>query len=70
MKLILIPHNVTLTKAIEDHVVARLDKLDHMDQRIVAARVTLDHDHTRVPERQFRFCARRAVRCRSSGRVE
>jgi len=62
MKLILIPHNVTLTKAIEDHVVARLDKLDHMDQRIVAARVTLDHDHTRVPERQFSCSMRLDVR--------
>jgi len=62
MKLILIPHNVTLTKAIEDHVVARLDKLDHMDQRILAARVTLEHDHTRVPERQFSCSMRLGVR--------
>lgn len=62
MKLILIPHNVTLTKAIEDHVVARLDKLDHMDQRVLAARVTLEHDHTRVPERQFSCSMRLDVR--------
>jgi len=62
MKLILIPHNVTLTKAIEDHVVARIDKLDHLDQRIVAARVTLEHDHTRVPEKQFCCSMRLDVR--------
>lgn len=62
MKLILSTHNVTLTKAIEDHVVARLDKLDHMDQRIVDARVTLEHDHTRVPERQFSCAIRLGVR--------
>lgn len=62
MKLILIPHNVTLTKAIEDHVVARIDKLDHLDQRIVNARVTLEHDHTRVPERQFSCSMRLGVR--------
>ena len=62
MKLILIPHSVTLTKAIEDHVVARLDKLDHMDQRILAARVTLEHDHTRVPEKQFSCSMRLEVR--------
>ena len=62
MKLILIPHNVTLTNAIEDHVVARLDKLDHLDQRIMAARVTLEHDHTRVPERQFSCSMRLDVR--------
>lgn len=62
MKLILIPHNVTLTKAIEDHVVDRLDKLDHMDQRVVAARVTLDHDHTRVADKQFCCSMRLNVR--------
>jgi len=62
MKLIIIPHNVTLTKAIEDHIVARIDKLDHMDQRVVNARVALDHDHTRVPEKQFACSVRLCVR--------
>lgn len=62
MKLILSTHNVTLTKSIEEHVVTRLDKLDHMDQRIVDARVTLEHDHTRVPERQFICSIRLGVR--------
>jgi putative sigma-54 modulation protein len=62
MKLIIIPHSVTLTKAIEDHIVARIDKLDHMDQRIVDARVTLDHDNTRVPEKQFCCSMRLSVR--------
>ena len=62
MKFILSAHNVTLTKAIEDHVVAKIDKLDHMDQRIVDARVTLEHDHTRVPEKQFSCSIRLGVR--------
>jgi putative sigma-54 modulation protein len=62
MKLILSTHNVTLTKAIEEHVLARLDKLDHMDQRIVDARVNLEHDHTRVPEKQFICSIRLGVR--------
>jgi putative sigma-54 modulation protein len=62
MKLIIIPHNVTLTKAIEDHVVARIDKLDHMDHRVVDARVTLERDHTRVPEKQFICSVRLCVR--------
>ena len=62
MKLILSTHNVTLTKAIEDHIVAKLDKLDHMDQRIVNARVTLEHDHTRIPEQQFSCSIRLGVR--------
>jgi len=62
MKLILSTHNVTLTKALEDHVLAKLDKLDHMDQRAVDARVTLEHDHTRAPEKQFSCSVRLAVR--------
>ena len=62
MKLILSTHNVTLTKAIEDHVIARLDKLDHLDQRVIDTRVTLEHDHTRAPEKQFSCSMRLAVR--------
>ena len=62
MKLILSTHNVTLTKAIEDHVIAKLDKLDAMDQRIVDARVTLEHDNTHVPEKQFSCSIRLGVR--------
>jgi putative sigma-54 modulation protein len=62
MKLIIIPHNVTLTDAIEKHIVAKIEKLDHLDQRIVDARVTLDHDKTRVPEKQFSCSIRIGVR--------
>ena len=62
MKLILSTHNVTLTKAIEDHVLAKLDKLDHLTQRVVDARVTVEHDHTRAPERQFACSIRLSVR--------
>jgi putative sigma-54 modulation protein len=53
MKLILSTHNITLTKAIEDHILNKLEKLDHYDKRAVDARITLEHDHTRVPEKQF-----------------
>jgi putative sigma-54 modulation protein len=53
MKLILSTHNVTLTKAIEDHVLSRLEKLQHLDRFAIDARVTLEHDHTKVPERAF-----------------
>jgi len=62
MKLILSTHNVTLTDAIEKHVLAKLDKLDRLDSRIVHARVTLEHDHMRVPERQFCCSIRLGVR--------
>jgi putative sigma-54 modulation protein len=62
MKLILSTHNVTLTKAIEDHVLGRLEKLDHFDNRAVDARVTLEHDHTRVPQKQFSCSIRLSVR--------
>ena len=62
MKLILSTHNVTLTKAIEDHILHRLQKLDHFDQRAVDARVTLEHDNTRALGKQFRCSIRLAVR--------
>jgi ribosomal subunit interface protein len=61
MKLILSTHNVTLTKAIEDHVLSRLEKLAHLDRFAINARVTLDHDHTKVPERAFSCSVRLSV---------
>jgi len=62
MKLILSTHNVTLTKAIEDHIIAKLKKLDQFDERVVDSRVTLEHDHSRVPEQQFSCSVRLSVR--------
>ncbi len=62
MKLILSTHNLKLTKALEAHVVKCIQKLDHFDPKAIDARVTLEHDHTRVPERQFSCSMRLAVR--------
>jgi putative sigma-54 modulation protein len=62
MKLILSTHNLTLTEAIENHITGRLDKLEHLDHRAIDARVTLEHDHTRAPERQFSCSMRLSVR--------
>jgi putative sigma-54 modulation protein len=62
MKLILSTHNLTLTKTLEDRVVKKLEQLDHFDKRAVDARVTLEHDHKRVPERQFSCSMRLAMR--------
>jgi putative sigma-54 modulation protein len=53
MKFILSPHNVTLTKGIEDHVRNKIDKLEHMDQHATSARITLEHDKTKAPDKQF-----------------
>ncbi len=61
MKLILSTHNLKLTKAIEAHVVKCITKLDHFDPRAIDARVTLEHDHTRAPEKQFSCSIRLAV---------
>jgi len=58
MKLILSTHNLTLTKAIEDHVMDKLDKLEHIEKRAIDARVTLEHDHTKATERQFKCSIR------------
>lgn len=62
MKFILSTHNVTLTKAIEDHILGRIDKLEHLDRWAIDARVTLEHDHTKVPEKQFKCSLRLGVR--------
>jgi putative sigma-54 modulation protein len=53
MNLILSTQNVTLTKAIEDHIMSRIQKLEKMDRYALSARVILEHDKTRAPERQF-----------------
>ena len=60
MKLILSTHNVTLTKAIEDHVYNCIDKLDHLDRFAINARVTLEHDNKKAVDRQF-SCSMRLV---------
>lgn len=62
MKLILSTHNVTLTKAIEDHILARLDKLEHFDRWTIDARVTIEHDDTRDPSKAFGCSMRIGVR--------
>ena len=61
MKLILSTHNVTLTKAIEDHIVSRIEKLEHMDQYAINARVILEHDQLKAPSRQFTCSMRLSV---------
>lgn len=61
MKLVLSTHNVTLTKAIEDHIVDKIEKLEKLDRFAIDARVTIEHDHTRVPERQFKCAIRLTV---------
>ena len=61
MKFILSAHNVTLTKAIEDHILSRMEKLEHMDRFVTSARVTLEHDHLKMEEGQFSCAIRLSV---------
>jgi putative sigma-54 modulation protein len=58
MKLILSTHNVTLTEAIEAHIISRIEQLSHLDPRAIDARVVIEHDHAKLPERQFKCCIR------------
>lgn len=62
MKLILSLHNVTLTQTLENRVVKKLEQLDHLDGRAVDARVMLEHDHRRMPEKQFSCSMKVAMR--------
>lgn len=62
MKFILSTHNLTLTQAIEDHVLAKIEKLESLDRRVLEARVILEHDKTRAPEKTFKCSMRLAVK--------
>ncbi len=53
MNLILSTHNVSLSKAIESHIFDRVQKLEHLDRYATKTHVTLEHDKTKAPERQF-----------------
>jgi len=58
MKMILSTHNLTLTQAIEDHVMSRIDKLEHQDRFAVDIRVTLEHDNSKPSDTQFKCSMR------------
>ena len=60
--MILSTHNVTLTKALEDRVIKKIGQLEHFDNSAVDARVVLEHDHKRAPEKQFSCSIRLALR--------
>jgi ribosomal subunit interface protein len=63
MKFILATHNVTLTDAIEQHVLQQIDKLEHIDRWLIDARVTLERDHVaHSPEKQYKCGIRIGVR--------
>jgi putative sigma-54 modulation protein len=58
MKLILSSHNVTLTKAIEDHILDKLNKVEHYDRYATAARITLEHDTAKATDKKFKCSVR------------
>jgi putative sigma-54 modulation protein len=58
MKLILSTHNLTLTKAIEDHIISRIEQLEHFDKFALDARVILEHDTSKPTDRQFKCSIR------------
>ncbi|HOK76554.1 MAG TPA: ribosome-associated translation inhibitor RaiA [Verrucomicrobiota bacterium] len=62
MKFILSTHNVTYTKSLEEHILDKLSKLEHLDRWTVDARVLLEHDTTKAPEKQFKCSVRLGVR--------
>ncbi len=62
MNFILSTHNLTLTKAIEEHILSRIEKLEHLDHRVLEARVIIEHDHTRGPDKAFKCSMRLGVR--------
>ncbi|MGN6384834.1 MAG: ribosome hibernation-promoting factor, HPF/YfiA family [Verrucomicrobiota bacterium] len=61
MKLILSTHNLTLTEAIEQHIVTRIEQLEHLEPRAIDARVTIEQDHKKIPDRMFKCSIRLTV---------
>ncbi len=61
MNRILSTHNITLTKALEDHVLSRINKLERLNRFATHARVILEHDQAKAPERQFSCSVRLSV---------
>ena len=60
MNLILKPHNITLTKAIQDHVQSRILQLERLDRFAVDARVMIEHDTSKATDKQFKCSIRLA----------
>ena len=56
MELVLESHNVEVTDAIKEHVQFCVDKIEHMNQLVVEARVHLERDHVGLPANKFK-CA-------------
>lgn len=61
MNLVVSPHNLTLTEAIEDHIRSKIEKLEHLDHKAISANVTIEHDKTKAPESAFKCSIRLAV---------
>ena len=61
MNFILSTHNVTLTKAIEDHILSRIQQLEHLDRFAIDARVILEHDTSKATDRQIKCSIRLAM---------
>ena len=61
MKFILSTHNVTLTKAIEDHILSRIEQLEHLDRFAIDARVILEHNTSKATDRKFKCSMRLAM---------
>jgi putative sigma-54 modulation protein len=58
IRLILTTHNITLTDAIQSHIESRIEQIEHLEPRAIDARVVIEHDHAKVPERQFKCSMR------------
>jgi len=61
MNLVITPHNLSLTEALESHIRGRIEKLEHIDPRAISAQVIIEHDKTIAPENAFKCSMRLAV---------
>ncbi len=61
MKLILSAHNIKVSEAIENHIVDKVQKLEHLHRYAIDARVVIEHDTSKPSERKFKCSMRLAV---------
>jgi putative sigma-54 modulation protein len=61
MKFILSTHNVSKTESIEDHILSRIEKLEHLDHKAIEARVIIECSQTHGPtDKKFKCSIRLA----------
>jgi putative sigma-54 modulation protein len=64
MNIVINTHNLTLSDGIREHVINKIQKIEHLDHRAIDVRVILELDNSKAPKKQFTCSIRLGVRGR------